>query len=86
MLTLYGVVPSVVQTCALIAAQEVHIYLFTFSVYVLHSSSRQRYYFYVEDPRKVATLRSVFNPSSCCSTTDNERLRRETTPASKGSW
>lgn len=70
MLTLYGIVPSVVQTCALIAAQEVHIYLFTFSVYVLHSSVRQRYYFSVEDPRKAATLRSVFDPSSCCSTTD----------------
>lgn len=52
MLTLDGInVPSVVQTRVLIATQEVHIYLFTFSVYCLHSSGRQRYYFCVEDPR-----------------------------------
>lgn len=70
MLTLHGIVPSVVQTRVLIATQEVHIYLFTFSVYCLHSSGRQRYYFSVEDPRKAATLRSVFDLSTRCSTTD----------------
>lgn len=70
MLTLHGIVPSAVQTEVLLAAQEVHIYLFTFSVYCLHSSGRQRYYFSAEDPRKVATLRSVFDPGIHCSTTD----------------
>lgn len=55
-LTLHGIVSLVVQTRALVAAQEVHIHLFTFSVYFLHSSGRQRYYFSVEDPRKAATL------------------------------
>lgn len=46
------------------------MYLFTFSVYCLHSSGRQRYYFSVEDPRKAATLRSVFDPSTRCSAAD----------------
>lgn len=80
MLTLYAVVPLVVQTWVLIATQEVHIYLFTFSVYCLHSSGRQRYYFSVEDPRKSATLRSVFDPSARWSAADimrdcGEKLR-----------
>lgn len=80
MLTLHGIVPSAVQTWVLIATQEVHIYLFTFSVYCLHSSGRQRYYFSVEDPRKAATLRSVFDPSTHCSTTDIMRDCREKLP------
>lgn len=70
MLTLNEIVPSVVQTWVLIAKQEVHICLFTFSVYCLHSSGRQRYYFSVEDPREAATLRSVFDLSTHCSATD----------------
>lgn len=70
MLTLDGIVSLVVQTWVLIATQEVHICLFTFSVYCLHSSGKQKYYFSVEDPRKAATLRSVFDPSTHCSATD----------------
>ncbi|TNN63350.1 hypothetical protein EYF80_026452 [Liparis tanakae] len=36
---------------------------------ILHQR-KQRYYFSVEDPRKAATLRSVFDPCTRCSTTD----------------
>lgn len=79
--TLDGIVPWAVQTGALIAAQEVHIYVFTFSVYCLYSSGRQRYYFSVEGPRNATTLRSVFDPSTHCSTTDIMRECGEKLPA-----
>lgn len=80
MWALDGIVPLVVQSGVLIAAQEVHICLFTFSVYCLHSSGRQRYYFSVEDPRKAATLRSVCDLSPHCITTDIMRDCREKLP------
>lgn len=70
MSALHRTVPSLVQTCILFATQEVHIFLFTFSVYCLHSSGRQRCYFSVDDPWKAPSLHSVFDPSTCCSTTE----------------
>lgn len=63
-LTLHGIVPSADQTCALMAAQEVHIHLFTFSVYCLRFPGRQRYYFSVEDPRKVGAPRGSVRPQN----------------------
>lgn len=69
MLTLDGIVPSVVQTCILTAAKEVHICPFNFSVYCLHCSARQGC-FSIKGPRKAATLHSIFDPSPCCSATD----------------